>query len=62
MRVHCPHCGQKVVQARNLEGPNFCSQCQTLFCVPPDRPVPPWILGVLTILIANWQIISHTAV
>jgi hypothetical protein len=59
MRVKCPNCNQAVVQAKNWEGPNFCSNCQTLFYLPEEPKLPPWILGVLVILVANWQIISR---
>jgi hypothetical protein len=55
MRVHCPHCNAKLMQAKNTDGPNFCYSCQKLFYVPEDRPVPSWILGVLVILVVNWQ-------
>ena len=58
MRVNCPHCNQRVVQARNREGPNFCAMCEKLFYLPEEPTMPPWILGVLVILVANWQIIS----
>ena len=60
MSVHCPYCDQRVTQRRNEEGPNYCAQCNKLFSLPPDRPVPPWILGILVILTANWQIIMNT--
>jgi hypothetical protein len=30
-----------------------------LFYVPAPKNVPPWILGVLVFLMANWQIICH---
>ena len=56
MRFHCPHCSQLVAQARNLEGPNFCPKCNKLFVLPLPKKMPPWILGVLTVLTANWQI------
>jgi hypothetical protein len=59
MRVYCPHCGGCVAQAKNLDGPNFCPMCRRLFYVaePPELPV--WILGVVTVLVAHWQIISQ---
>jgi hypothetical protein len=59
MRYHCPKCEHFVVQAKNREGPNFCTRCGNLFYAPSDPTLPPWILGVLVILTANWQIISH---
>ena len=59
MPIKCPDCRQRVVQARNREGPNFCPQCQRLFEVSGEPQMPPWILGVLVILVANWQIISR---
>jgi hypothetical protein len=59
MRVRCPNCDSPVTQAKNLDGPNFCPHCQKLFYVPEEERVPPWILGVLVILVANWQIMSQ---
>ena len=59
MRVHCPYCDERVVQARNLDGPNFCPKCQKLFYAPEEPKLPPWILGIVVILMANWQIISQ---
>lgn len=56
MRAICPYCNQHVAQARNADGPNFCPSCLKLFYVPEDPKMPPWILGVLVILVANWQI------
>lgn len=57
MRVLCPYCNGRLAQAKNPDGPNFCPTCQKLFYVPEEPHVPPWILGVLVILIANWQIV-----
>jgi hypothetical protein len=48
-----------VVQAKNRDGPNFCTKCSRLFYLPEDQKTPPWILGVLVILVANLQIISQ---
>ena len=45
--------------SQNRDGPNFCPECRELFYLPEDRPLPPWILGVLTILVANWQVMSR---
>jgi hypothetical protein len=59
MRIHCPHCQAKVVQARNREGPNFCPKCRQLFAVPENPKMPPWILGVVVILMANLQIMNN---
>ncbi len=59
MRIPCPFCSAQLTQAKNSDGPNFCPQCQTLFYLPEPRPMPPWILGVLVILTANWQILSR---
>ncbi len=58
MHTLCPRCQAVVVQTQNREGPNFCPHCHVLFRVP-DVQLPPWILGVLTILMANWQILCH---
>ena len=57
MKCTCPHCGELLRQDRNPEGLNFCNNCRKLFLVPPEPSVPPWIWGVVTILIANWQIL-----
>jgi ribosomal protein L37AE/L43A len=57
MRCLCPHCSQLLVQDRNESGINFCPNCQKLFHG--IEVVPPWILGVLVVLMATWQIIYH---
>jgi hypothetical protein len=62
MRLDCPYCAAKVSQRRNREGPNFCPACRKLFSMPPEHDVPPWILGVLVVLIGNWQIVLQTTV
>jgi hypothetical protein len=59
MCVRCPYCKGRVIQPKNWDGPNFCPACQKLFYAPEDPKVPPWILGVLVILVANWQILSQ---
>ena len=59
MRVLCPNCDQRVVQAKNRDGPNFCPECQRLFYAPAEPKTPPWILGVLVILTANWQMMCQ---
>jgi hypothetical protein len=59
MHVQCPHCERDVSQAENRDGPNFCPACRRLFYLPEERKTPPWTLGVLTILAANWQIMSR---
>ena len=62
MHVQCPYCHGRVRQAKNRDGPNFCPDCLELFYLPEERKMPPWVLGVLTVLVANWQFISqHTA-
>ncbi len=62
MRCYCPHCSHRVVQARNLDGPNFCEHCKKLFFPPIPEKIPPWVLGVLVILMANWQILYHFSI
>jgi hypothetical protein len=52
----CKYCSKLISQARNRDGPNYCPKCHALFYVPPPRPVPPWILGVLVVLTANWRL------
>jgi hypothetical protein len=59
MCVYCPYCNGRLIQTKNLDGPNFCPQCQKLFYAPEDPKLPSWILGVLVILVANWQIMSQ---
>jgi hypothetical protein len=59
MSVNCPNCSRHIVQARNWDGPNFCPRCLRLFYLPEEPKMPPWILGVLVILVANWQIIRQ---
>jgi hypothetical protein len=59
MRVQCPYCERRVRQAENRDGPNFCPDCRVLFYMPEERKMPPWILGILTVLIANWQVMSR---
>ena len=59
MRVYCPYCNGLVAQAKNWDGPNFCPVCRKLFYVPEDPKMPPWILGVLVVLVGNWQIMSQ---
>jgi hypothetical protein len=56
MRFRCKLCSRKVSQERNQDGPNYCPQCHGLFYVPPPEQMPPWILGVLGFLTANWQL------
>jgi hypothetical protein len=58
MRCDCPHCSHVVIQARNLEGLNYCPACQRLFLVPPAPRVRPWIWGVLVVLVAYWEIVA----
>jgi ribosomal protein L37AE/L43A len=57
MRLVCPHCATVLDQHRNSDGLNYCTNCETLFRPPPQIPVPVWILGVVTILLLNWQIL-----
>ena len=57
----CPKCSHDFQQLRNCEGLNYCPKCHNLFLAPPERQMPPWILGVLTVLVINWQIIVRHA-
>ncbi len=59
MHVQCPQCRTMVAQAKNRDGPNFCENCFCLFYAVEERTMPPWILGVLVILVANLQIIGQ---
>ncbi len=49
----CPHCAPLAVKVQNLSGLNYCQQCRSLFFVP-EKSLPPWILGVLAVLAANY--------
>ena len=57
MRCLCPHCSQLVEQDKSENGINFCPHCQKLF--QGIEVVPPWILGVLVMLMAIWQLMYH---
>jgi hypothetical protein len=59
MRCYCPYCLQLVNKGKDAEGLQYCRCCRRLFVAPPRRGVPPWILGVLVVLMANWQIICR---
>ena len=59
MKLTCTHCGELVEQDRNREGLNYCTNCRRLFLVPPEPRVPPWILGVLVVLIINCKLLCH---
>ena len=59
MRCRCSSCGALVVQARNSNGPQFCPKCRALFEVPEEKHVPPWILGIVTVLMGNLQILGY---
>jgi hypothetical protein len=59
MQIHCPYCDGFVKQEKNPDGPNFCPECRKLFYVPEEPMMPSWILGVLVILVANWQIVTQ---
>jgi len=59
MRCTCPNCAEVVEQDREAQGLNYCTSCRTLFYVPTTEPVPTWILGVLTFLLAKLQSLWH---
>ena len=59
MKLACTHCGELVSQDRNLEGLNYCTNCQKLFLMPPKPRMPPWIWGVLVVLVINCKILCH---
>jgi hypothetical protein len=54
MRCICPHCAEVIFQDNDADGSNYCPNCRRLFRMPPARPVPIWILGVLVVMMANW--------
>ena len=56
MRLACPRCAHVFKQTVNKDGPNFCPKCKELFTVPTERPVPPWIVGVLVVFAAYCQV------
>lgn len=61
MRTQCPLCCTKVVQPRNDDGPNFCPACcKPFYPVDEVSKVPPWILGVVVILMGNFQILTFS--
>ena len=59
MRCFCERCRQWFRQPRNCEGPQFCPTCHGLFFAPPERKVPPWIMGVLVVLAVNCQLMAQ---
>ncbi|MFZ1932355.1 MAG: hypothetical protein WCB27_03120 [Thermoguttaceae bacterium] len=59
MPVQCPQCRTTVAQSKNRDGPNFCENCFCLFYAAEEPKMPPWVLGVLVILVANLQIIGQ---
>ncbi len=59
MKLTCTYCGELVRQDRNSDGLNYCTNCGKLFLVPPERTVPPWILGVVVFLVAYCRILCH---
>ncbi len=50
MRCTCPHCAEVSFQDKDDDGLSYCPNCHKLFR--PTKPVLPWILGVLTVLMA----------
>ena len=58
IRCFCTHCSGLVVQDSNENGINFCPHCQELFEGVAEK-MPPWILGVLVVLMAVCLIICH---
>jgi len=56
MKCTCTHCGESVSQDRNVEGHNYCVHCGKLFLALPEPKVPPWVWGVVVVLLENWQI------
>lgn len=48
-----------IAQSENRDGPNFCPQCRKLFYLSDEPSTPPWILGVLVILLCNLQIMAQ---
>jgi hypothetical protein len=59
MRCHCPRCCQLVKNDDKVEGLQYCRTCRRLFLVPAQPSVPPWILGVLVVLTAYWQMMCR---
>jgi ribosomal protein L37AE/L43A len=58
MRFICPNCSELVVQDRSWSGMYFCRHCRRLF-EGIEEKLPPWILGVLVIVTANWQMMCR---
>ena len=59
VRCTCPVCSRVFDQDRNREGLNYCTNCQSLFLVPPERSVPFWIWGVLVVVLATCQVLGR---
>jgi hypothetical protein len=59
MRCLCPRCRQLVKKGDGVEGLQYCRTCRRLFIVPRQPSVPPWILGILLVLAAHWQLICR---
>ena len=59
MRCTCPNSAGLLFQDRNPDGLNYCTNCHKLFLIPPEEPVPTWILGVVAFLLLNLQVYWH---
>ena len=59
VRCTCPVCSRVFYQGRSREGLNYCTNCQSLFLVPPERSVPFWIWGVLVVVLATCQVLGR---
>jgi hypothetical protein len=57
MRYNCPFCSWEIVSPDDTGSVGFCSNCRSLFRAPLPQQVPPWILGVLVVLVGNWQVL-----
>ena len=59
MHVQCPHCRAWSHRPRIGTGQISARTASVSSMSPEDRKMPPWILGVLVILVANLQIIGQ---
>ena len=57
MPCTCPVCSRTFHQHRSPEGLNYCTNCKSLFLVPPERAVPSWIWGALAVMLVNCQVL-----
>lgn len=50
----CPRCSPLDIHVLSRSGLNCCEKCGSLYLGPPEKSLPPWVLGVLVILVTNY--------